>query len=249
MSGHSKWSTIKRQKAVKDAKRGAAFTKLAKEITIAAKIGGGSVDGNFRLRLAVQKGREANMPNSNIERAIKKGTGEGGESVNYEEVTYEGYGPAGVAVLVDIMTDNRNRASSSIRHIFSSNGGNLGETGCVAWMFETKGVIILKPKNTDLENAMLELIDLGSEDVTEAGEGNLEIICAPDQLETVKNGAEKQGNTILSSEITQVPKNTVKIEDKKTAEQIFRLLDELEENEDVQKTYANFDIPEEILNA
>jgi YebC/PmpR family DNA-binding regulatory protein len=189
------------------------------------------------------------MPNTNVERAVKKGTGESGESFTYEEIVYEGYGPGGVAVLVDIMTDNRNRASSSIRHLFSSRGGGLGETGCVAWIFEPKGIFLVKPKGADLDSSMLELIDLGAEDVTEDEDGNLEVVCALEDFEELKRQLASNTYEVLSAEITKLPKNTIKIEDPKVAGQLLNLLDDLDENEDVQKAYANFDISEEILAA
>ncbi len=247
MSGHSKWSTIKRKKAIKDAHKGAIFTKLAKEIQVAAKIGGSNSEANFRLRLAIQKAKEANMPNTNIDRAIKKGAGETGETVHYEEILYEGYGPAGVAILVEIMTDNRNRASSSIRHIFASHSGNLGESGCVSWIFENKGIIVVKSQSTDKESDMLAIIDLGAEDVNEDNDGNLELTCKPEQFETIKDKLISKKLSIISAEVTKVPKNTIKITDPNIAKQLLKLLEALEENEDVQKAHANFDIPEDVL--
>lgn len=247
MSGHSKWSTIKRKKAVRDAQKGAVFTKLAREITVAAKIGGGNPEANFRLRLAIQKAKEANMPNANIDRAIKKGTGESGEAIKYEEITYEGYGPAGVAILVDVMTDNRNRASSSIKHIFHMHGGNLGETGCVSWIFQPKGLILINSKNHTPEDVMLTLIDLGAEDVNDDQEGTMEVTCKPEQFELLKEKIIQSQLVLISAEVTKIPKSIISITDTKQAEQLLHLLEALEDNEDVQKTYANFDIPKEIL--
>jgi YebC/PmpR family DNA-binding regulatory protein len=248
MSGHSKWSTIKRKKGINDAKKGVVFTKLAKELSVAAKVGGSDPAGNVRLRLAMQKAREANMPMVNVERAIKRGSGESGEVINYEEIVYEGYGPNGIAVLVDIMTDNRNRVSSEVRHAFSKHGGNLGETGCVAWMFETKGIVVVDPAKNDRETLLLTLIDLGAEDVNDM-EDAFEASCTPDHFETLKDAINKEGLTIISSEITKVPKNTVSVTDEKLAKKLLDLLEVLEENEDVQKAYANADIDETILNS
>lgn len=247
MSGHSKWSTIKRQKAVNDAKKGAAFTKLAREIIVAAKVGGGNPDANFRLRLAIQKAKESNMPNANIDRAIKRGTGESGEGNSYEELFYEGYGPGGVAVLLEIMTDNRNRASSSIRHLFSSHGGNLGETGCVAWIFEPRGMLSVQGNpDEDNETIMLELIDAGAEDVEE-DEGNFVVYTSIDTLQSVKDALLTAGYTLLNEELTRIPQNTVTIDDPSTAKQLMHLLDALEENDDVQRVYANVEFAEGVV--
>jgi len=247
MSGHSKWSTIKRKKGAADAKRGKIFTKIIKEITLAARLGGGDPDGNARLRTAILAAKMENMPKDNIERAIKKGTGEL-EGVSYEEFTYEGYGPAGVAVLVDIMTDNRNRAASEVRHIFSRNGGNLGEAGCVAWMFSKKGSIVFD-KSASAEEELLELaLDAGAEDVKDQ-EDQFEVITSPEDFAAVKAAFDDKGLKYELAEITMVPQTTVDIADAKTAAQILRLMDALDDADDVQQAYANFDIPDDILES
>lgn len=245
MSGHSKWSTIRHKKGAADAKRGKIFTKLIKEVMVAARMGGGNADANPRLRAAILAARAENMPKENIERAIKKGTGEL-EGVNYEEVTYEGYGPGGVAVLVDIMTDNRNRAASDIRHIFSRNGGNLGEAGCVAWMFSKKGSIIFQ-KSAVPEEELLELaLDAGAEDVKDQ-EDEFEVITSPEDFATVKAVFDEKGLKYELAEITMSAQTTVNIDDPKTAQQLLRLMDALDDSDDVQHAYANFDIPDEIV--
>ena len=247
MSGHSKWSTIKHKKGAADAKRGKIFTKLIKEVMIAARMGGGNPEGNPRLRAAVLAARAENMPKDNIDRAIKKGTGEL-EGVNYEEFTYEGYGPAGVAVLVDIMTDNRNRAAAEIRHIFSRNGGNLGEGGCVAWMFSKKGSIVFD-KSVIPEEELLELaLEAGAEDVKDQ-EHQFEVITAPEDFAAVKTVFDEKGLKYELAELTMSPQTTVAIEDAKTAAQLLRLMDTLEDSDDVQNVYANFDIPDELMES
>ncbi|MCE5334028.1 MAG: YebC/PmpR family DNA-binding transcriptional regulator [Desulfobacteraceae bacterium] len=247
MSGHSKWSTIRHKKGAADAKRGKAFTKIIKELMVAARMGGGNAEANPRLRAAVLAAKAENMPKDNIERAIKKGTGEL-EGVNYEEFSYEGYGPAGVAVLVDIMTDNRNRAASEIRHIFSRNGGNLGEAGCVAWMFSKKGSIVFD-KSVAPEEELLELaLEAGAEDVKDQ-EDQFEVITSPEDFATVKATFDEKGLKYELAEITMVPQTTVDIEDPKTAAQILRLMDALDDSDDVQQAYANFDIPDSILES
>ncbi len=242
MSGHSKWAGIKHKKAVVDARRGQAFTRAAREITIAAKEGGGDADGNFRLRLAINKAREVNMPADRIQAAIDRGTGAAkGESL--EELRYEGYGPAGVAILVDCMTDNRNRTAPAIRHVFSKYGGSLGETNSVAWMFERKGVITAQAG--DPEEVGLAAIEAGAEDVQVEGD-TVEITTDPSSFETVRRAVEAEGVAIENAEVTMQPKQTVPVgEDKATA--ILRLLEALEEEDDVQQVYANFDIPADIL--
>ena len=244
MSGHSKWAGIKHKKAIVDAKRGQAFTRASREITIAAKEGGGSIDGNFRLRLAVQKAKEINMPTDKIQNAIKRGTGElAGERL--EEVRYEGYGPAGVAVMVDAFTDNRNRTSASIRHRFSKLGGNLGETNSVGWMFERKGVITANAEKKDPEEVALAAIEAGADDVQVDGAA-VEITTPPNSFERIKAAVESLGVTVESAEITMHPKQTVPVgEDKAVA--VLRLMESLEEDDDVQQVYANFDIPTNVL--
>lgn len=247
MSGHSKWATIKHKKGAADAKRGKIFTRLIKEVMVAARMGGGNPDGNPRLRAAVLAAKAENMPKENIDRAIKKGTGEL-EGVNYEEFNYEGYGPAGVAVLVDIMTDNRNRAASEIRHVFSRNNGNLGEAGCVGWMFNKKGSIVFDKKTMPEEELMELALDAGAEDVKDQGD-QFEVITAPEDFLTVKSVFDEKGLTYELAEVTMAPQTTVRIEDAKTAQQILRLMDALEDQDDVQNVYSNFDIPDEIMES
>ena len=248
MAGHSKWSNIKRKKAKVDSERGKIFTKIAKEISVAAREGGGDPSANFRLSTVIQKAREANMPNDNIERAIKKGTGEL-EGVNYESIVYEGYGPGGTAVLCDVLTDNRNRTAGEIRHLFSRHGGNLGESGCVAWMFQRKGIIIVDMKETGQQedDILLTAIDGGAEDV-KSDEGVLEIYTTVDSFEDVKSGLENEGVKISEAEITMVPQNNIEINKPETANIMINLIDELEDHDDVQEVYSNYDIPEEILS-
>jgi len=244
MSGHSKWAGIKHKKAIVDAKRGQAFTRASREITIAAKEGGGNSDGNFRLRLAVQKAREINMPADRIQSAIKRGTGElAGERL--EEIRYEGYGPAGVALMVDAVTDNRNRTSASLRHRFSKLGGNLGETNSVGWMFERKGVITANAGKNDPEEIGLAAIEAGAEDVQVDGH-SVEITTSPSAFEKVKAAVEPLGVTVENAEITMQPKQTVSVGEDKAAA-VLRLMESLEEDDDVQQVYANFDIPVEVL--
>jgi YebC/PmpR family DNA-binding regulatory protein len=244
MSGHSKWAGIKHKKAVVDAKRGQAFTRASREITIAAKEGGGDIDGNFRLRLAVQKAREVNMPADRIQAAIDRGTGAGkGDAL--EELRYEGYGPAGVAILVDCMTDNRNRTAPAIRHVFSKNGGSLGETNSVAWMFERKGVISAQLGDHDAEEVELAAIEAGAED-TVVDSGTIEVVTEPSGLEAVRRAVEAAGLTIENAEVTMQAKQTVPVGEDKAAA-VLRLLEALEEEDDVQSVHANFDIPADVL--
>ncbi len=247
MSGHSKWSTIRHKKGAADAKRGKIFTKLIKEIMIAARMGGGDINGNPRLRAAVLAAKAENMPKDNIDRAIKKGTGDL-DAANYEEINYEGYGPGGVAVLVEVMTDNRNRAASDIRHIFSRNGGSLGEAGCVAWMFSKKGTIIFN-KDKVSEDTLMEVgLEAGAEDVLDQ-EDQFEVTTALEDFVAVKSAFEEKGLEFELAEISMVPQTTVRIEEEKVAQQLLRLMDALEDSDDVQHAYANFDIPDDILNA
>jgi YebC/PmpR family DNA-binding regulatory protein len=244
MSGHSKWATIKHKKALVDARRGKAFTKLIRELTSAARLGGGDAETNPRLRTAVAAAKMANMPADTIQRAIKKGTGELPGEV-YEEVTYEGYGSGGVAILVDTLTDNKNRTVAEIRHLFSKHGGGLGETGCVAWMFDRKGLITLSATQID-EDALLEIVlEAGGDDVRLSDEG-YEIVCAADIFEDVKSLLEAQELTLDVAEITMIPQNTVPLEGKH-AEQVLRLMEALDDQDDVRKAHANFDIPDEIM--
>lgn len=244
MSGHSKWAGIKHKKAVVDAKRGQAFTRASREITIAAKEGGGDVDGNFRLRLAVQKAREVNMPTDRIQAAIDRGTGAGkGESL--EELRYEGYGPAGVAIMVDCMTDNRKRTAAAIRHVFSKHGGSLGESNSVAWMFERKGVITAQAGDRDPDDVGLTAIEAGADDIQVDG-ATVEVTTDPPSFEAVRKAVAATGVTIENAEVTMQPKQTVPVGEDKAAS-VLRLLEALEEEDDVQQVYANFDIPEDVL--
>ncbi|RUM39516.1 MAG: YebC/PmpR family DNA-binding transcriptional regulator [Desulfobulbus sp.] len=245
MSGHSKWSTIKRKKGANDAKRGKIFTKLIKEITVAAKMGGGDVDGNPRLRSAVTAAKSENMPKDNIERAIKKGIGDLDGAV-YEEILYEGYGPGGVAVLVETMTDNKNRTVADIRHFFAKSNGNLGESGCVAWMFDKRGVIVVDAEGLDEEELMDIAIDAGAEDVVE-DETTFQILTAPEDFSEVVDSLEKSGIQTVEASLSMVPKNTVEVTEEKPARGLLKLLENLEDHDDVQKVHANFDIPDEIM--
>ncbi len=244
MSGHSKWSKIKRKKASADNKRGAIFTKLAKEIQLAAKVGGGDTETNFKLRLAVQRARMSNMPNDNIERAIAKATG-GSDAEQLDEVSYEGYGPGGTAILVTAVTANRNRTVAEIRHEFTRAGGNLGENGSVAWQFESKGTIAVALDGQDEDEVVLAAIEAGAEDV-DAGEGAVEVQTAPGELEAVRQALDEAGLTIEHADLAMVPTSTIAL-DEGTAKQTLRLLDGLEELEDVQRVYSNADFDEELL--
>jgi YebC/PmpR family DNA-binding regulatory protein len=248
MSGHSKWSQIKHKKANTDAKRGKSFTKIVKEITVAAKAGGGDPDGNPRLRLAIEKAKEVNMPADNIKKAIMKGTGEL-PGVNYEEVTYEGYGPGGAAIMMDVLTDNKNRPVGEIRYILGKNGGNLGESGCVGWIFDKKGYILVDKKKIDEDALMTVVLDAGAEDMkNDPDEDNYEITTAPESLDAVKNALNANKIEMAHSEITMVPKNYVALEGTQ-ADQMIRLIDALEDHDDIQNVYANFDIPDDDLKA
>jgi YebC/PmpR family DNA-binding regulatory protein len=244
MSGHSKWSTIKHKKGKEDARRGKIFTKIIKEITIAARMGGGDQTGNPRLRSAIQAAKAENMPKENIERAIKKGTGEL-PGVSYEEATFEGYGPGGVAVLVEILSDNRKRTVADIRHIFSKNAGNLGEAGCVSWMFDKKGLIVFEKDNMDEEKLMDLALEAGAQDVQETDK-EYEVITEPADFERVKKQLDEAKLTPTYAEISMVPQSTVRLTGKE-AQQMLRLMESLEDSEDVQHVYANFDIPDEEL--
>jgi YebC/PmpR family DNA-binding regulatory protein len=246
MSGHSKWHTIKHKKGALDAKRGKLFTKLIKEITVSARAGGGGDPaGNARLRKAVSDAKAANMPNDTIDRAIKRGTGEL-EGVNYDEIMYEGYGPGGVAVMVNTLTDNRNRTVSEIRHIFSKNGGNLGESGSVAWMFNKKGQIIIDATAKG-EDAMLELaLEAGAEDMVSDG-GSYQVLTSPDDFHAVLEEIKKAGIEPLSAEVTMVPQNTIKLEGG-AANQMLKLYDALDDNDDVQNVASNFEVDDDVLD-
>jgi YebC/PmpR family DNA-binding regulatory protein len=244
MSGHSKWSQIKRQKGANDVKRGATFTKVAREISIAARAGGGDPDGNFRLRLAVEKARAVNMPADNIKRAIERATG-ASESDQFEEIVYEGYGPGGVAILVEAATDNRNRTAADVRSRFSKAGGQLAASGAVAWQFEPRGLITVNRSGSDPDDVALAAIDAGAEDVdTEVDP--LEIYTAPGDLERVRRALEASGARVEHAENAMIAKQTVELESSK-ARQALRLVEDLEDLDDVQRVTANFDIPEEIF--
>jgi YebC/PmpR family DNA-binding regulatory protein len=245
MSGHSKWSTIKHKKAAKDAKRGKIFTKLIKEITVAARMGGGDINANPRLRTAVLTARGSSMPSDNIERAIKKGTGEL-EGVTYEEIQYEGYGPGGVAIIAQVLTDNKNRTVSEIRRMFSKHGGNMGETGCVGWMFDKKGILTVDKTQIDEDRLMDIALDAGAEDVRDEGEV-YEVIAPPEDFEKVKERMDQEKIAVASAQVSLVPKNTVDV-DAKNVEQVLKLSEELEDHDDVQNVAANFHIPDELMD-
>jgi YebC/PmpR family DNA-binding regulatory protein len=245
MSGHSKWSTIKRKKGAIDARRGKIFTKIIKEITLAARLGGGDPEANARLRQAILAAKDENMPKDNIERAIKKGTGTGADAVAFEEVTYEGYGPGGAAVMVEVMTDNKNRTVAEVRHIFSKHGGNLGENGCVAWIFEKKGTIVLDKKSVSEDELMELALEAGAQDVREE-ENEFEIITDPASFEEVKDAINQRKIKYIEARISLIPQNTVKLEAGK-AEQMLKMMEKLEDNDDIQNVYANFDIADDIM--
>lgn len=246
MSGHSKWSQIKHKKAGADAKRGKIFTKIVKEISIAARLGGGDPTGNPRLRTAIDKAKEVNMPGDNIKRAIMKGTGEL-PGVSYEEALYEGYGPGGTAILIEVLTDNKNRTSPEIRHTLTKSGGNLGEAGCVSWMFEKKGYILIEKTKSEEDAVMAAALDAGAEDMrNDPKEDNYEIITSPEYMQKVKTSIEASGIPVSLAEITMLPKSYVTL-DLKQAEQMLRLIEALEDHEDVQNVYTNFDAPEEVI--
>jgi YebC/PmpR family DNA-binding regulatory protein len=246
MSGHSKGSTIKRQKGAADAKRGAIFTKLSREIILAAKQGGGDTTMNFKLRLAVQRAKASNMPNDNIERAIAKGSGSGADNEQLDEITYEGYGPGGTAILVSVLTDNRNRTVAEVRHRFSRSGGNLGETGSDGWQFEAKGVITIPLNGHDGDDVALQAIDAGAEDVDVQGD-QIEVQTEPANLEPVRKALESSGLNIENADFEMVPKVTIEL-DTKTAHQTLKLIDALEDLEDVQRVYSNADFTDEALD-
>jgi len=246
MSGHSKWASIKHKKGAVDAKRGKVFTKLIKEITVATRMGGKDPEANARLRAAIAAAKAENMPKENIERGIKKGTGEL-EGATYEEAMYEGYGPGGVAVLVEVLTDNRNRAVAEVRHLFERHGGSLGAAGCVAWMFSQKGLIVLPKDQTDEEKLFEVALEAGAEDIKEE-EKEFEVITEPSLFEQVKTAIEHTGLTYALAEITMIPQTTTTLEGK-NAQQMLTLMELLEDNDDVNHVYANFDIPDEVMEA
>jgi YebC/PmpR family DNA-binding regulatory protein len=242
MSGHSKWATIKRKKGATDAKRGQLFTKMTREITVAAKEGGGDPDANFRLRLAIQRARAENMPADNIQRAIQRGSGAGDGAANYDEIIYEGYGPNGVAFLVQTLTDNRNRTVSEVRNIFTKGGGSLGEAGSVGWMFDQRGLILAEPKEGQSpDDIELAAIDAGAEDVHVDDEGQVEIVTAFNDLKNVQESLTAQDISVVNAERTMVPKTTMSLDDK-GMEQVIRLMERLEDLDDVQTVYTNLDL-------
>jgi YebC/PmpR family DNA-binding regulatory protein len=248
VSGHSKWSTIKHKKGAADAKRGKLFSKLSRQIMVAAKEGGADVTANLALQNAVEKARSYSMPKDNIERAIAKGSGEGADGAIFETVVYEGYGPEGVAVIVEALTDNRNRTASDVRHMFSKHGGNLGATGAVAWQFERRGVILLSATGVDEDDLVLAAAEAGADDVELDGD-LFHVTSAAELLAEVRTALGAGGYEIESAELSMIPKVTVAIDDESTAKQVVRLVEGLEDNDDVQDVYANFDIPDEVLEA
>jgi YebC/PmpR family DNA-binding regulatory protein len=245
MSGHSKWSTIKRKKGAIDAKRGKVFTRLIKEITVAARSGGGDPEGNPRLRSAIATAKSENMPKDNIARAIKKGTGEIAGEI-YDEIMYEGYGPGGVAILVECLTDNRNRTVADVRHYFAKNNGNLGESGCVAYMFDKKGLILVDKSTVEEEKLMDAALEAGAEDVVEE-ESEFQILTAPEEFDDVRSALEEAGISFEDASISMVPQNTVEVTDEKVARALMKLMESLEDHDDVQNVYANFDIDDDLM--
>jgi len=248
LSGHSKWSSIKHKKGAADAKRGKLFSKLTRAIIVAAKEGGPDPANNLALQNAIEKARSYSMPKDNIERAIAKGAGEGADAEAFETVVYEGYGPEGVAVIVEALTDNRNRTASEVRHAFTRHGGSLGTTGAVAWQFERRGVVVVPGEGVDEEELFLAAADAGADDV-EADGDVFQVTSAPESLAAVRGAIEAAGFAVESAELSLVPKTTVAIEDESAAKSVMRLIDALEDNDDVQDVYANFDIPEQVLEA
>jgi YebC/PmpR family DNA-binding regulatory protein len=248
MSGHSKWSSIKHKKGAADAKRGKLFSKLSRAIIVAAKEGGGDPAGNLALQNAIEKARSYSMPKDNIERAIAKGSGADADAQQFETVVYEGYGPEGVAVIVEALTDNRNRTAADVRHLFAKHDGNLGTSGAVAWLFERRGVVLVPADGVDEDELTLAAADGGADDVELDG-SSFQITCAPEDLSGVREAVEAAGFAVDSAELTLVPKTTVEVADESSAKKILRLIDALEDNDDVQDVYANFDIPERVLEA
>jgi YebC/PmpR family DNA-binding regulatory protein len=248
LSGHSKWSSIKHKKGAADAKRGKLFSKLSRAIIVAAKEGGGDPANNLALQNAIEKARSYSMPKDNIDRAVARGSGADTDAEAFETVVYEGYGPEGVAVLVEALTDNRNRTASDVRHLFTRHGGNLGATGAVAWQFERRGVVLVPAEGVDEDELMLAAADAGAEDVERDGDV-FQVTSAPEELAAVRTSVEQAGFEVESAELTMVPKTTVAVEDESKARQVMRLIDALEDNDDVQDVYANFDIPERVLEA
>jgi YebC/PmpR family DNA-binding regulatory protein len=248
VSGHSKWSSIKHKKGAADAKRGKLFSKLSRAIIVAAKEGGGDPANNLALQNAIEKAKSYSMPKDNIDRAIAKGSGADADADAYETIVYEGYGPEGVAVIVEALTDNRNRTAADVRHMFAKNGGNLGATGAVAWQFDRRGVVVVPAEGVDDEELLLVAADGGADDIAEDGDV-FQVTSAPENLSAVRSAIEAAGFAVDSAELQLVPKTTVAVEDEAKARQVMRLIDELEDNDDVQDVYANFDIPEQVLEA
>ncbi len=248
MSGHSKWSSIKHKKGAADAKRGKLFSKLSRAIIVAAKEGGGDPAGNLALQNAIEKAKSYSMPKDNIERAIAKGSGADADAQQFETVVYEGYGPEGVAVIVEALTDNRNRTAADVRHLFAKHDGNLGTSGAVAWLFERRGIVLVPAEGVDEDELTLAAADGGADDVELDG-SSFQITTAPEDLAAVRAAVEAAGFGVDSAELTLVPKTTVEVSDEGSAKKILRLIDALEDNDDVQDVYANFDIPERVLEA
>jgi YebC/PmpR family DNA-binding regulatory protein len=248
VSGHSKWSSIKHKKGAADAKRGKLFSKLSRAIIVAAKEGGPDPAGNLALQNAIEKARSYSMPKDNIERAIARGSGADADADTFETVIYEGYGPSGVAVIVEALTDNRNRTASDVRHAFDKNDGNLGTSGAVAWLFERRGIVIVSAEGVDEDELTLAAAEGGADDVSADG-SIYEIVSAPESLTSVREALEAAGFTVDSAELSLLPKTTVEVADESAAKKVLRLIDQLEENDDVQEVYSNFDIPERVLEA
>jgi YebC/PmpR family DNA-binding regulatory protein len=248
VSGHSKWSSIKHKKGAADVKRGKLFSKLSRAIIVAAKEGGGDPANNLALQNAIEKAKSYSMPKDNIDRAIAKGSGADADADAFETIVYEGYGPEGVAVIVEALTDNRNRTAADVRHLFAKNGGNLGATGAVAWQFDRRGVVVVPAGGVDDEELLLVAADGGADDLERDGD-IFQVTSAPESLSSVRGAIEAAGFTVDSAELMLVPKTTVAVEDEAKARQVMRLIDELEDNDDVQEVFANFDIPEQVLEA
>jgi len=248
VSGHSKWSSIKHKKGAADAKRGKLFSKLSRAIIVAAKDGGGDPSGNLALQNAIEKAKSYSMPKENIDRAIAKGSGADADAGAFETVVYEGYGPSGVAVIVEALTDNRNRTAGEVRHTFAKNDGNLGGSGAVSWLFERRGVVIVDADGADEDELMLAAAEGGADDVDRDG-SSFQVTCAPEQLAAVRAAIDAAGFGVDAAELTMIPKTTVEVANENEAKKILRLIDQLEENDDVQDVYANFDIPERVLEA
>ncbi len=246
MSGHSKWASIKHKKGAADAKRGKVFSRLNKEITVAARLGGGDPGGNPRLRSAIQAAKAENMPKHNMERAIKKGTGEL-EGASYEECNYEAYGPGGEAIMIDCLTDNKNRTVAEVKHLFERHGGNLGEPGCVSWIFEKKGLIVFERESVEEERLLELALEAGAEDIKEE-ETQFEILTDPSDFESVKKAFDGEGLSYTVAEVSMIPQNTVSLEGR-DAERMLNLIETLEEHDDINHVYANFDIPDEVMEA